>query len=90
MAISKQYQSDIEAILVKLYDNGGDYWNTPDKWLNVGSPFTIINSACLLSELGMDFRTRIEGNCSSDSKCMAEKWKVLTVAARCYLSLSYD
>jgi len=54
MAISKQYQSDSEAILAKRYDNGGDYWNTPDKWLNVGSPFTTINSACLLSELGMD------------------------------------
>ncbi len=54
MAIEKQYQSDVEAILAKRYDNGGDYWTTPDKRLNKGSPFTTLNCALMLSELGMD------------------------------------
>jgi len=54
MAIKKQYQSDIEAILAKRYDNGGDYWTTPDKRLIKGSPFNTLACAFLLSELGMD------------------------------------
>ncbi len=54
MAIAKQFQSDVEAILAKRYDNGGDYWTTPDKRLNKGSPFTTLNCALMLSELGMD------------------------------------
>ncbi len=45
--------ADIDAILAKRYDNGADYWATPDKRLNVGSPFTTLQSALLLSELGM-------------------------------------
>ncbi len=31
-----QYQSDIQAILAKRYDNGADYWTTPDKRLIKG------------------------------------------------------
>jgi hypothetical protein len=54
MAIPKQYKSDVEAILAKRYDNGGDYWATPDRRLNKGSPFTTLNCAYLLLELGMD------------------------------------
>lgn len=54
MAIPKQYQSDVEAILAKRYDNGGDYWTTPDRHLIKGSPFTTLYCAYLLSELGMD------------------------------------
>lgn len=54
MAIKKQSQSDIEAIIAKRYDNGGDYWATPDWRLIKGSPFTTLDCAYILSELGMD------------------------------------
>ncbi|HWQ78385.1 MAG TPA: hypothetical protein VN381_06195, partial [Anaerovoracaceae bacterium] len=54
MAIAEQYQQDADAILARRYDNGADYWATPDKRLNVGSPFTTLESVRLLSELGME------------------------------------
>lgn len=54
MAIKKQYQSDLEAIMSKRHDNGGDYWATPDRRLIKGSPFTTLDCAYILSELGMD------------------------------------
>lgn len=52
--MQKQYQSDIEAILAKRYDNGADYWMTPDRGFIKGSPFTTLDCAYLLSDLGMD------------------------------------
>jgi len=54
MAIAKQYQSDVDAILAKRYDNGADYWTTPDKRLCKGSPFSTLDCAFLLLELGME------------------------------------
>lgn len=54
MAIKKQYQSDIEAIMARRHDNGGDYWTTPDRRLIKGSPFNTLYCAYILSELGMD------------------------------------
>jgi len=54
LAESNPYQQDINAILARRYDNGADYWATPDKRLFVGSPFTTLGSARLLSELGMN------------------------------------
>jgi prenyltransferase beta subunit len=52
--MQNQYQSDIQAILSKRYDNGADYWTTPDRRLIKGSPFTTLDCAYMLSELGMD------------------------------------
>jgi hypothetical protein len=54
MKITNQYQSDIEAILARRFDNGADLWATPDKRLIKGSPFTTLESANMLIELGMD------------------------------------
>jgi hypothetical protein len=54
MAVSKQYQSDVESILAKRQDNGWDYWATPDRRLIKGSPFSTLDSVFMLSELGMD------------------------------------
>jgi hypothetical protein len=54
MAVAKQYQSDIEAVLSKRYDNGADYWATPDKGLSKGGLFSTLESALLLLELGME------------------------------------
>jgi hypothetical protein len=49
-----QYQSDIEAILAKRYDNGADHWTTSDRRLSKGSPFSALDSTLLLLELGME------------------------------------
>ena len=54
MISNKQYLSDVEKILSHRYDNGADYWTTPDKRLLKGSPFSAYNSALLLLELGME------------------------------------
>jgi len=54
VAVEKQYLSDVEAILSHRYDNGADYWTTPDKRLLKGSPFSSYNSALILLELGME------------------------------------
>lgn len=54
MAIIKRYQADVEAILAKRHDNGADYWTTPDRRLMKGSPFTTLDCAYMLSELGLD------------------------------------
>jgi hypothetical protein len=54
MAVSKQYQSDVESILARRQDNGWDYWATPDRRLIKGSPFSTLDSVFMLSELGMD------------------------------------
>lgn len=49
-----QYKSDIEEILSHRYDQGRDYWTTPDKRILKGSPFSTVGSASLLLELGLD------------------------------------
>ena len=54
MAVDKQYLSDVEAVLSHRYDNGADYWTTPDKRLIKGSPFSTLNSVLYLLELGME------------------------------------
>jgi len=54
MTGAKQYQSDIDAILARQFDNGADHWTTPDRRLSKGSPFTTLDSANMLIELGMD------------------------------------
>ena len=50
----RQFSSDIEAILARQHDNGGELWTTPDGRLIKGSPFTTLESACLLAELGVN------------------------------------
>jgi len=54
MAVLTQYLADVEAILSHRYDNGADFWTTPDKRLLKGSPFSAYNSALMLLELGME------------------------------------
>ncbi|MFQ6096031.1 MAG: prenyltransferase [Candidatus Bathyarchaeia archaeon] len=54
MVVPGQYQSDIEAILARRYDNGGDYWTSSDGRVGVGSPFSTLQCVLMLSDLGMD------------------------------------
>lgn len=51
--VEEQYQADVEAVLARRYDGGADLWTTPDKRLIKGSPFSALDSALLLLELGM-------------------------------------
>ncbi|AFL99924.1 MULTISPECIES: prenyltransferase [Desulfitobacterium] len=54
MAVIKQYEDDVNAILAKRYDNGADFWTTPDKRLCKGSPYSTLNCAHMLLELGVE------------------------------------
>jgi hypothetical protein len=49
-----QYLSDVEAILSHRQDNGADFWTTPDRRLIKGAPFSTLESALYLLELGME------------------------------------
>lgn len=53
MTTEKHYQADIEAILSHRYDNGADFWTTPDKRLIKGAPFSTLECISYLLELGM-------------------------------------
>lgn len=48
------YEQDIQAILARRQYNGADLWATPDGRLIKGSPFTTLDSATMLVELGME------------------------------------
>lgn len=48
------FSSDIEAVLSHRYDNGADFWTTPDKRLQKGAPFSTLESVMLLLELGVE------------------------------------
>jgi len=54
MAVEKQYASDVEAILSHRHDNGDDLLTTPDKRLLKGAPFSALENALFLLELGME------------------------------------
>ncbi|MCL2445489.1 MAG: prenyltransferase [Oscillospiraceae bacterium] len=54
MAIDAKYQGDVEIILSHRHDLGADFWTTPDKRLLKGSPFSCVDSALMLLELGME------------------------------------
>ena len=53
MDVDKEYLSDVEEILSHRYDNGTDYWATADKNLLKGRPFSTLESALYLIELGV-------------------------------------
>ncbi len=54
MAIPAQYQSDVDAILSRRHDLGADYWTTPDARIMKGAPFSTVECANYLLELGME------------------------------------
>lgn len=54
MAIDEKYVPDAEIILSHRNDLGADFWTTPDKRLFKGSPFSAVDSASMLLELGME------------------------------------
>jgi hypothetical protein len=65
MAIDKKYLSDYEAILSHRYDNGADYWTTPDTRLIKGSPFSTLDCVLYLLELGKEPTEPLLTECSA-------------------------
>lgn len=53
MPADNRYAADIEAILSHRHDQGGDLWTTPDRRLVKGSPFSALECALYLLELGV-------------------------------------
>ena len=53
MTTENKYLSDVEIILSHRYENGADFWATPDKRLLKGAPFTTIECPLYLIELGV-------------------------------------
>lgn len=51
--VENEFLSDVKTILSHRFDNGYDFWTTPDKRLLKGSPFSAYNSALNLLELGV-------------------------------------
>ena len=64
MTVEKQYASDVEVILSHKYDNGYDFWTTPDKRLMKGAPFSTLESVMYLLELGMEPTESILKECT--------------------------
>jgi hypothetical protein len=52
--MNPEFASDVEAILGRRHDLGGDWWTTPDRRLLKGSPFNTLESVSYLLELGME------------------------------------
>ena len=50
----RRYLPDVQEILSHRHDGGADFWTTPDKRLIKGAPFSALESASYLLELGMD------------------------------------
>lgn len=59
MAVAIQYKADVEAIIAKRYDNGGDYWTSSDGRLAIGHPFSALACALMFSELGVELSNPI-------------------------------
>ena len=53
MVVAPEHRADVDAILARRHDNGADLWATPDGRLIKGSPFTTLDCARLLAELGL-------------------------------------
>lgn len=54
MAVNEKYQADVEMILSHRHDQGADFWTTPDKRIIKGAPFSALESALFLLELGVE------------------------------------
>ena len=53
MAVPARHADDLQALVAKQHDNGGDFWASADGRWGVGSPFSTFDVALMLSELGM-------------------------------------
>jgi hypothetical protein len=51
--VKSRHIADVEAVLARRRDNGGDYWASADGRLAVGAPFSTLGSLLILHELGV-------------------------------------
>lgn len=51
--VKSKYIRDVEAVLARRRDNGGDYWASGDDRLAVGGAFSTLSSLLVLHELGI-------------------------------------
>lgn len=72
MDLKQKYISDLEIILSHRYDNGADYWTTTDHKLLKGAPYTTLESALYLLELGVSPDDDVLKNVA---KLIFSKWK---------------
>lgn len=72
MAVPTQYRDDVEVILDKRRDNGGDFWATADGRWGVGSPFSTFDCGLMLSELGV---ARSEGVMKGIAGKLLDAWQ---------------
>lgn len=71
-SFSDKYLSDVEEILSHRHDNGADYWTTPDHKLLKGAPWTTLECALYLLELGMPPKHEILRHVA---KLIFQNWK---------------
>jgi len=48
---NKKYLSDVETVLSKRHNNGGDFWASSDGRIGVGTPFSTLESLLIFHEL---------------------------------------
>lgn len=72
MDLKQKYITDQEIILSHRYDNGADYWTTTDHKLLKGAPYTTIESALYLLELGVSPDDEV---LKKVAKLIFSKWK---------------
>lgn len=52
--MNQKYKQDIDSILSTIRCNGGEYWSTPDGGVAKGVPFSTLEVAMMLREIGYD------------------------------------
>ncbi len=57
MVVPKAFASDVTQILRRRHDNGADFWSSSEGAIGVGSPFSTLECALMLTELGMSPRS---------------------------------
>lgn len=60
------YTQDLDDYLSTRYDNGADYWATPDHKIGVGGPFCTLNALLILSEF--DIANSIDSTISAATR----------------------
>ncbi|MBI4663121.1 MAG: prenyltransferase [Verrucomicrobia bacterium] len=70
--VKSRHIADIEAVLARRRDNGGDYWASADGRLAVGAPFSTLSSLLILHELGV---TRTHEAVKGGLRLILEAWR---------------
>jgi len=49
--MSEMYKTDMDKILATRYDNGADFWATPDGRIGIEKPLSTLTALLIMSEL---------------------------------------